>query len=111
MIYNLSVVNIIADAHREAINAGAALYGCGENNLSVKLVDANGNVFRGCHSYWMPDDYATFSDTDLRNAVLPSDIRPSFEYLYERLVLDGDAQENWQAALAENELSVVVETQ
>ena len=34
----------------------------------------------------------------------------SLEFLYERLMLDGDAQENWMAALVELELAVV-ETQ
>ena len=36
-MFNLSVVTIIADEHRVAVNQVAALYGCGENNLSVKL--------------------------------------------------------------------------
>ena len=42
MSYNLSVVNIIPDAHKDAINQIAELYGCGSNNLSVKLVDSKG---------------------------------------------------------------------
>ena len=45
MKFNLSVINIVPDAHKEAINTIAELYGCGENNLSVKLIDSNGSVY------------------------------------------------------------------
>ena len=41
-MFNLSVVNIIPDAHKYAVNQIAELYGCGENNLSVKLQGADG---------------------------------------------------------------------
>ena len=34
-MFNLSVVNIAPDAHKDAINQIAELYGCGSNNLSV----------------------------------------------------------------------------
>ena len=108
MKFNLSVVNIIPDAHRDAINQIAELYGCGENNLSVKLVDSTGAIYLGCHSWWKPEDYAMFSDDGLRAQVVPTELAPALEFLYERLVLDGDAQENWQAALSELGLSIVV---
>lgn len=109
MSYNLSVVNIIPDTHKDAINQIAELYGCGENNLSVKLIDSNGAVYWGCHSWWKPEDYAAFSDDELRQQVVPTELQPALEHLYERLMLDGDAQENWQAALALNGLSEVRE--
>ena len=101
MSFNLSVVNIVPDAHRDSINSIAALYGCGENNISVKLVDSNGGIYLGCHSWWKPEDYALFSDEGLRAQIIPPELLPSLEFLYERLVLDGDSQENWQAALSE----------
>lgn len=106
-MFNLSVVNISPDAHKDAINQIAELYGCGENNLSVKLIDSNGAVYWGCHSWWKPEDYAQFSDPYLRAQIVPTELSPSLEFLYERLVLDGNAQENWQAALAELGLSSV----
>ena len=106
-MFNLSVVNIIPDAHKDAINQIAELYGCGPNNLSVKLQDADGNIFWGCHSWWKPEDYAIFSDDELRQQVVPAELAPALEHLYERLVLDGDAQENWQSALGELGLSLV----
>lgn len=99
-MFNLSVVNIVPDAHLVAVNQIAALYGCGENNISVKLQSVDG-IYWGCHSWWKPEDYALFSDAELRAKIIPAELLPSLEFLYERLVLDGSAQENWQAALSE----------
>lgn len=110
-MFNLSVVNIIPDTHKDAINQITELYGCGSNNLSVKLVDSNGAVYWGCHSWWKPEDYAIFSDDELRQEVVPAELQTSLEFLYERLMLDGDAQENWQAALIGLGLMLVEEPQ
>ena len=106
-MFNLSVANIVPNAHLVAVNQIAAIYGCGENNISVKLVDSNGEFHWGCHSWWKPEDYALFSDVELRAQVVPPELAPSLEFLYERLVLDGDSQENWQAVLSELGLSLV----
>ena len=106
-MFNLSVVNIIPDEHKEAVNQVAALYGCGENSLGVRLLSADGSTYWGCHSWWKPEDYAVFSDDELRQQVVPTELQPSLEYLYERLALDGAAQENWQQALEEMGLSLV----
>lgn len=108
-MFNLSVVNIIPDTHKDAINQIAELYDCGENNLSVELIDSNGAIYWGCHSWWKPEDYALFSDDELRAQIIQAELQPALEFLYERLVLDGDAQENWQAALSELGLSEVQE--
>lgn len=105
MKFNLSVVNIVPDAHKDAINQIAELYGCGPNNLSVKLQGEAG-IYWGCHSWWKPEDYAIFSDDELRQQVVPTELQPSLEFLYERLMLDGDARENWQVALSELGLSI-----
>ena len=110
-MFNLSVVNIVPDAHKDVINQIAEIYGCGPNNMSVKLQDANGAIYLGCHSFWKPEDYAQFSDKDLRDQIVPTELLPALEFLYERLVLDGDAQENWQVALTELNLSVVIDSQ
>ncbi len=99
-MFNLSVVNIVPDSNRDSINQIAELYGCGPNNISVKLQGLDG-IYWGCHSFWKPEDYAIFTDPELRAQIVPIELAPSLEFLYERLVLDGDAQENWQAALAE----------
>ena len=108
MKFNLSVVNIVPDAHKDAINQIAELYGCGSNNLSVKLQGESG-IYWGCHAWWKPEDYAVFSDDELRQQVVPAELQPSLEHLYERLMLDGSAQENWQAALEDLNLTLVIE--
>lgn len=108
-MFSLSVVNIVPDNHKDAINQIAELYGCGSNNLSVKLQDAEGNVFWGCHSWRKPEDYAEFTDSDLRSAVVPVDLQPALEHLYERLELDGDSMNNWNTALTELDLTTVLE--
>lgn len=105
-MFNLSVVNIIPDAHKDAVNKIAELYGCGPSNLSVKLQGADG-IYWGCHSWWKSEHYALFSNDELRQQVIPTELAPSLEFLYERLMLDGDAQENWQAALSELGLILV----
>lgn len=106
MSYNLSVVNIVPDAHKDEVNQIAAIYGCGENNLSVKLQGEDG-IYWGCHSWWKPEDYALFSDDYLRAQIIPVELQPSLEHLYERLMLGGDSQENWQSALDELGLSLI----
>ena len=108
-MFNLSVVNIVPDEHREAVSQIAELYGCGENNLSVKLQDSEGSIYWGCHSWWKPEDYAVFSDAPNRNELTPAELQPALARLYERLALDGNAQENWQSALAELNLVTVQE--
>lgn len=108
-MFKLSVVNIVPDAHKDAINHIAELYGCGENNLTVKLIDSTGSIYWGCHSWWKPEDYAQFSDADLRAQVVPTELQPALEHLYERLMLDGNAQDNWQSALDELNLILVIE--
>ena len=108
-MFNLSVVNIVPDAQKDAVNQIAEIYDCGENNLSVKLIDSTGAIYWGCHSWWKPEDYAVFSDAELRNQMVSDDLKPSLEYLYERLMLDGDAQGNWQSALDELNLVTVQE--
>lgn len=110
-MFNLSVVNIIPDAHRDSINQIAELYDCGENNLSVKLIDSTGAIYWGCHSWWKPEDYALFSDDELRAQIIPAELQTSLEHLYERLILDGNSQENWQAALIGLGLMLVEEPQ
>lgn len=108
-MFNLSVVNIVPNAHKDVINQIAEAYGCGPNNLSVKLKAGNGRVYWGCHSWWKPEHYALFSNDELRSQLVPDELKPSLEFLYERLMLDGDAQENWQTALEELNLVTVQE--
>lgn len=91
-IYNLSVVNIVPEADRQRVNDFAELMGCGADNLSVRLLDKDGNVFYACHSFWDQGDYDLFKTLESGDALVN---------LYERVVVDGDAQTNWLAALEE----------
>ena len=100
MKFNLSVINIVPDAHKDAINQIAELYGYRSNNLSVKLQGDDG-IYWGCHSWWKPEDYALFSDAELRAQIILTELLPSLEFLHERLVLDDVAHENWKHALVE----------
>ena len=107
-MFNLSVVNITPIAYLNLINALAEAYNCGPNNMSVPLC-TNGEITHyGCHSYWRIDDYAQFSSDELRNAFisqlsveLQEPMQAAISALYERVVIDGDPQQNWKAALAE----------
>ena len=113
---NLSVVNIIPAAYLDLINALAEAYGCGPNNMSVPLGTDNEVTHYGCHSFWRVDDYAEFSSDELRNAFisqldieLQGPMQAAVASLYERTVLHGDPQQNWQAALAELGLTEIQE--
>ena len=63
----------------------------------------------GCHSQWKPENYATFTDYELRSALIPVDLQSALEHLYERLGLDGNSIDNWNAALTELGLTTVLE--
>lgn len=115
--YNLSVVNIAPEQYKDVINAIGEAYGVGTNILSVKLQDANGVIYWGCHSWWNVDDHAEFTDPVKRAdkfAAYPVEQQTLFntalDSLYERLVLNGNATENRDAAYLELGLSVVEET-
>lgn len=76
--------------------------------MSVPLYQDNDLTHYGCHSYWRIDDYAEFSSDELRNAFisqldleLQEPMQAAISALYERVVVDGDPQQNWQAALQE----------
>ncbi|MHA3090799.1 hypothetical protein [Acinetobacter brisouii] len=99
---NLSAVNVIPDANLQDVNDFAELCGCGSNNISVKLQNSSGAIFWACHSQWKPDDYAAFKAMDI-----PAQYQVSMSKLYERTVLDGNPQQNFEAALSELGLSIV----
>lgn len=112
--YTLSVVNIAPEQYKDVINAIGEAYGVGSNSLSVKLQDAKGAIYWGCHSWWNVDDYAEFTDPEkraLKFAEYPVEQQALFnaalESLYERLVLGGIPADNKDLAYSELGLSVV----
>jgi len=46
-LYNLSVVNIIPDAHLATIDQVSEFYGLGIGNFSVKPKDSSGTIYWG----------------------------------------------------------------
>ncbi len=104
MSYSLSIVNIIADKYKDTINAIAAYYGTGDDALSVKLVNKDGNVFWGCHSWWQPKDYDYFTKAPPPETI--PNASEALAALYERVVDGGVPYENWNTALNELGLSV-----
>ena len=104
MSYNLSIVNIIADKHKDIINAIAAYYNTGDNALSVKLVDKDNNVFWGCHSWWQQQDYDYFTKAPPPKTI--PNASEALAALYERVVDGGVPYENWTASLDELNLTV-----
>lgn len=105
-MFTLSVVNIVPDQYKDDVNRVAEIYGCGPNNLSVKLQGIDGSIYWGCHSWWKPEDYALFSDVKMREGIVPVELLPSLDFLYERVAENVEAQENWGLALTELNLSV-----
>ena len=98
--FDLSVVNISKDVYKDKVNAIAASVGCGLDSLSVKLQDASGNVYWGCHAWWSKSDYEAY-----RNMPIPDEYKEAMSNLYERTVAGGTPLDNWNAALEENNLA------
>lgn len=122
--YTLSVVQLCPDAYADAADAIAEAAGYGPGNLSVRLRDAQGGIWRGCHAWWIPEVLAT--------AINPPDEVPGTADILQHVitsvintgeVLDTDgsvlvaamtdaevsevSQAHWLAALAANGLAVV----
>lgn len=104
MSYNLSIVNIISDTHKDTINAIAKYYNTGDDALSVKLVDKGGNVFWGCHSWWQQQDYEFFTKAPPPETI--PNASEALAALYERVVDGGVPYDNWTAALDELGLQI-----
>jgi hypothetical protein len=100
--FDLSVVNISKDIYKDKVNAVATSVGCGLDSLSVKLQDADGNIYWGCHAWWSKSDYEAY-----HNMPIPTEYQEAMSNLYERTVLDGNPQQNFEAALSELGLSIV----
>lgn len=106
MSFNLSLVSIIPDYYYMELNQIAAAFGVGEYSFNVKLIDPDGRIYWGNHAWWKPSQYAYYMDEDVRAEVIDPTLLPTLDYLYERVSIDGNAQQNWQAALSELNLSL-----
>jgi len=66
---NLSIVHIVEEQHKDIINELAYILGMGGNSLSIKLQDQSGNIYYGCHSWWLSSKYIMFKDHMGLNAI------------------------------------------
>ena len=100
-MYNLSIVLLIPDAHKQAINALAEAAGHGPDNLSRPLVDADGNPWWGGHTMAAPvflEDFASVTEYPEAMAALIMSVHD---------IELGESSDlpHWQEALAANNLT------
>lgn len=100
--YTLSVVQLCPEQYADTANQIAEAAGYGPNNLHRRLVDADGNEWRGCHAFWIPRVFAA-------SGALPEDAPP--EWAEDLAHVETSAWDNsngtveplehWRSALAE----------
>ena len=109
--YTLSVVQLCPDAYADAADAIAEAAGYGPGNLSMRLQDAQGALWRGCHAPWIPAVLAAMTAPtgdpaidDVLAQVVTSVVDTTG---MTDAQLSAVALSHWQDALAANGLSVV----
>jgi len=108
MSYNLSVVLLIPDAYREAINQLAEYMGYGPDNLSVPLEDAQGDKWWGCRTGANPtflSDFGAVLNPEVPEGEEPPEPNPAALALVMDFQEGGDAAEHFARIIAENNLS------
>lgn len=105
--YTLSVVQLCPDAYADAADAIAEAAGYGPGNLSVRLQDAQGALWRGCHAWWIPAVLATKS-APTGDPAVDAVLAQVVTSVREHPDPTGDeVQQHWLEALAANGLTVV----
>lgn len=106
----MNVIHISTEADAVLVNQVANILGKGPNNLSVQLVDANGNRYLGCHSSaWTEEDFSAFQ-ARVFAALCTQEQLDALDRLYESAMPTSDdyvAIEHWNAKLSEWGLSTV----
>ncbi len=106
----MNVIHISTEADAVLVNQVANTLGKGPNNLSVQLVDANGNRYLGCHSSaWTEEDFSAFQ-ARVFAALCTQEQLDALDRLYESAMPASDdyvAIEHWNAKLVELGLSLV----
>ena len=100
--YTLSVVQLCPDTHKAAAEAIAEAAGYGPNNLSVELLDANGNIWWGCHAWWQRDAWDAYTPPtgdDAADEIL--------SHVITSVQIGGDPRAHWVATIAEYGLQEV----
>lgn len=106
----MNVIHIATEADAALVNQVANTLGKGPNNLSVQLVDANGNRYLGCHSSaWTEGDFSAFQ-ARVFAALCTQEQLDALDKLYESAMPASDdyvAVDHWNAKLSEWGLSTV----
>lgn len=101
--YTLSVVQLCPEQFAQAADAIAEAAGYGPGNLSVRLQDAQGGIWHGCHAWWIPSVFAALTATTGE---------PAVDNVLAQVITSvregGDPQQHWQETLAAHGLSPVV---
>lgn len=106
----MNVIHIATEADAVLVNQVANTLGKGPNNLSVQLVDADGNRYLGCHSSaWTEEDFAAFQARVFAEFCTQKQL-DALDKLYESAMPASDdyvAIDHWNAKLSEWGLSPV----
>ena len=106
----MNVIHIATEADAVLVNQVANILGKGPSNLSVQLVDVNGNKYIGCHSSaWTSEDFSAFQ-ARVFAALCTQEQLDALDRLYESAMPASDdyiAIEHWNAKLSEWGLSPV----
>ena len=100
-MYNLSIVLLIPDAHKQAVNDLAEASGYGPDNLNRPLVDADGNPWWGGHTMAAPVFLQEMSEvTDY-----PDAMAALIMSVHDTELGESSGLPHWQEALAANNLT------
>ena len=106
----MNVIHIATEADAVLVNQVANILGKGPSNLSVQLVDANGNKYLGCHSSaWTEEDFSAFQSRVFAALCIQEQL-DALDRLYESAMPTSDdyvAIDHWNAKLSEWGLSTV----
>lgn len=100
--YTLSVVQLCPGTYRDAANAVAEAAGYGPNNLSVKLKDAGGVIWWGCHAWWKPSVFFAIAD-------YPPEVQEVLSHVVSSYGENLNPRDHWAEALNNAGLSVMEE--
>ena len=100
-MYNRSIILLIPDQHRQAINDLAEASGYGPDNLSRPLVDADGNPWWGGHTMAAPvflEDFASVTEyPEAMSALVMS--------VHDTDLGESSGLQHWKEALETNNLT------
>ena len=100
--YSLSIVLLIPDAHKQAINALAEAAGYGPDSLSVELRAADSSIWWGGHTMAMPEFLDVLAGAAAEN---PEPLAALIMSVHDTELGESSELPHWQEALAANNLT------